>query len=94
MGPFFKIFPDFSQNRPKFKKIVKNWVTLLKNMVQNRANWYMNGSLFLEKFISIIWVYFQISWRHVPTKTKLEYPLDLPEIFQQIKKKKKKKIVK
>ena len=33
----------------------------------------MNGSLFLEKLV-FVWVYFQISWRHIPTKSKLEYP--------------------
>ena len=33
----------------------------------------MNGLLFLEKLV-FVWVYFQIPWRHIPTKTKLEYP--------------------
>ena len=33
----------------------------------------MNGSLFLEKLV-FVWVYFQIPWWHIPTKTKLEYP--------------------
>ena len=33
----------------------------------------MNELLFLEKLV-FVWVYFQIPWRHIPTKTKLEYP--------------------
>ena len=33
----------------------------------------MNGLLFLEKLV-FVWVYFQILWWHIPTKTKLEYP--------------------
>ena len=37
------------------------------------ADWYMNGSRFLEKLV-FVWVYFQIPQRDVPTKTKLEYP--------------------
>ena len=31
------------------------------------------GHFFLEKLV-FVWVYFQIPWRHIPTKTKLEYP--------------------
>ena len=46
---------------------------IFPNLSQNWADWYMNGSLFLEKLV-FVWVYFQISWWHVPTKTKLEYP--------------------
>ena len=34
----------------------------------------MNGSLFLEKLVPV-WVYFHILWWHIPTETKLEYPL-------------------
>ena len=33
----------------------------------------MNGSIFLEKLV-FVWVYFQILRRHIPTKTKFEYP--------------------
>ena len=33
----------------------------------------MNELLFLEKLV-FVWVYFQTPWRHIPTKTKLEYP--------------------
>ena len=35
---------------------------------------YMNGSHFPEKLV-LVWVYFQILQQHIPTKTKLEYPL-------------------
>ena len=40
--------------------------------VQNWVDWYMNRSLFLEKFV-FVWVYFQIPWQHVPTKSRLEW---------------------
>ena len=30
------------------------------------------GYFFLKNVF--VWVYFQIPWRHIPTKTKLEYP--------------------
>ena len=44
----------------------------------------MNGLLFLEKLV-FVWVYFQIPWRHIPTKTKLEYPPDLDmEIDEEV----------
>ena len=45
----------------------------VQNLAQNRADWYMNGLLFLEKLV-FVWVYFQIPWQHIPTKTKPEYP--------------------
>ena len=73
MGWFFKILPNLSQNWLKFKKII------VQNLAQNWADWFMNGLLFLEKLV-FVWVYFQIPWRHIPTKTKLEYwvpPRDL-----------------
>ena len=40
--------------------------------ISNISNWYMNGSLFLEKLV-FVWVFFQIPLRHVPTETQLEY---------------------
>ena len=44
----------------------------------------MNGLLFLEKLI-LVWVYLQIPWWHIPTKTKLEYPRDLDmEIDEEV----------
>ena len=66
MGRFIKIFPNLSQNWLKFKKICKK-------SGEFAQNWYVNESLFLEKLVFVL-VYFQISRRHVPTKTKLEYP--------------------
>ena len=45
----------------------------VQNCAQNWADWYLNGLLFLEKLV-FEWVCFQIPWRHIPTKTKLEYP--------------------
>ena len=62
----FKIFPNLSQN---FRKI--GWVSL--KFGPKLGNCYMNGWLFLEKLV-FVWVYFQISLWHVPTKTKLKYP--------------------
>ena len=41
----------------------------------------MNGSLVLEKLV-FVWVYFQIPWQHVPTKTKLEYIPPPPDHWQ------------
>ena len=75
MGKFFKMFPTFSQIWLKFKKIIekktieKKIIKKSDNFAQNLANWYMNGLLFhLRKRIL-----FEILWRHIPTKTKLEY---------------------
>ena len=73
MGWFFKIWPNLSQNWLKFKKILEKIGNFVQNLAQNWADWYMNGLLFLEKLV-FVWVYFQIPWRHIPTKTKLEYP--------------------
>ena len=49
MGQFFKIFPNLSQNWLKFKKIWEKLGNFAQNLVQNWANWYMNGSLFSLK---------------------------------------------
>ena len=62
------------QNFPKFEPIIlEKSGDFAQNLAQNWADWYMNGSLFVEKMVSV-WVYFQILQRHIPTKTKLEYP--------------------
>ena len=37
-----------------------------QNLAENWSNWYIKGSLFLEKLV-FVWVYFQILWRHIPT---------------------------
>ena len=79
MGQFFKIWPNLSQNWLKFKKILEKNCNFVQNLAQNCADWYMNGLLFLEKLV-FVWVYFQILWRHIPTKTKLEYP---PGLFHK-----------
>ena len=67
MGRFFKIL---ALNLEKFWEKSGNFA---QNLTQSCAGWYMNGSLFLGKLV-FVWVYFQILRRHVPTKTKLEYP--------------------
>ena len=59
---FFNIFPNFGKIGWFCSKFGPKW-----------ANWFVNGSLFLEKLV-FVWVYFQNSQWHVPTKTKLEYP--------------------
>ena len=74
MGRFFKIWPNLSQNWLKFKKILEKIGNFVQNLTKNWADWNMNGLLFLEKLV-FVWVYFQIPWRHIPTKTKLEYLL-------------------
>ena len=70
-------FSKFGQNWLKFKKILEKIGNFVQNLAQNWADWYTNGLLFLEKLV-FVWVYFQILWRHIPTKTKLEYPPGLP----------------
>ena len=71
---FFKIWPNLSQNWLKFKKILEKIGNFVQNLAQNWVDWFMNGLRFLEKVV-FVWVYFQIPWRHIRTKTKLEYPL-------------------
>ena len=73
MGQFFKNFPNLRKNWLKFKKILEKSDDFAQNLEQNWSNWNMNESLFLEKLV-FVWVYFQILQRHIPTKTKLEYP--------------------
>ena len=72
-GLIFQKFPKWSQNWLKFKKILEKSGDFAQNFAKNGTEWYMNGSPFLEKLV-FVWVYFQIPWRHIPTKTKLEYP--------------------
>ena len=63
------------QNCPKFdakfKEILEKLGNFAQNLAQKWANWYMNGSLFLEKLV-LVWVNFQIL-QYVPTKTNLDY---------------------
>ena len=65
-------FQNFSKFEPilaclKSKKILEK----SGDLAQNWADWYINGSLFLEKWV-FVWVYFQILQQHIPTK--LEHP--------------------
>ena len=66
-GSIFQNFPKFE---PKFWKSGD----FAQNLAENWSNWYMNESLVFEKLV-FVWVYFQILWRRIPTKTELEYPL-------------------
>ena len=68
---FSKVPQILAKIGPNLRKFWKNQVILLKNLAANWTEWYMNGSLFLEKLV-FVWVYFQILWRHIPTKTKHE----------------------
>ena len=77
MGRCFKISPNWSQNWLKFKKILEKSGDFAQNLMQNWSNWYMKGSLFLEKLV-FVWVYFRILRWNIPTKTKLEYPTGFP----------------
>ena len=66
-------FSKFGQIWAKIgsKKIYEKISIFIQNLTQNWADWYMNGLRFLEKQV-FVWVYFQILWRHIPTKTKLD----------------------
>ena len=66
---FFKFEPNWF----KFKEILEKSGNFGQNLVQNQADWYMNGSLFLGKF-GICMGLLSNFRRHVPTKTKTEYP--------------------
>ena len=50
MSRFFKIWPNLSQSWLKFKKILEKIGNFVQNLSQNRADWYMNGLLFLENW--------------------------------------------
>ena len=82
-GSFFKIWPNLSQNWLKFKKILEKIGNFVQNLAQNWADWFMNGLLFLEKLV-FVWVYFQIPWRHIPTKPNLSTPPDLDLVIMQV----------
>ena len=59
MGRYFKIFPNWSQNWLKFNKICEEKLgDFAQYLAQNWFDWYMNGSLFLEKLV-FVWVYFK-----------------------------------
>ena len=68
---------DFSKFSKIGAKIGSNLRTYLKksgdfaqNLAQNWADWYMNGSLFLENLV-FVRVYSKILWCYITTKTKV-----------------------
>ena len=65
MGRFFKIASSLS-------KFWKNRAVLLKIWSKIRSIGILTGRFFLEKLV-FVWVYFQISRRHLLTQTKLEH---------------------
>ena len=72
----WSIFQNFPEFEPKLAQILKiRKIGISGDFAQNfTKNWsYMNGSLFSWKIGICRGLYFQIPWRHVPTKTKLEY---------------------
>ena len=45
---YFKIFPNLSQNWPKFKDVFEKSDNFAQNLVWNWSYWYINWSLFLQ----------------------------------------------
>ena len=77
------IFSKFGQIWAKIGSNLRKFLFKIWPKIGPIGIW-MNGLLFLEKLV-FVWVYFQISWRHIPTKTKLEYPRDLDmEINEEV----------
>ena len=78
MGQFFKIFPNLSSYLRKFLKI--GW--FCSKFGTKLVDWYMNGSLFLEKLV-FVWGYFEIPKRHIPLKknNNLSTPLRVQFLF-------------
>ena len=70
---FSKVPQIWAKIGSNLRKFWKKSGDFALNLAKNWTDWYMNGSLFLEKLV-FAWVYFQILWRHIPTKTKIEYP--------------------
>ena len=57
MGRHFKKYLSLSQSWLKFK-ILETTGDFAKNLAQNWSDWYMNGSLILEKLV-FVWSTFQ-----------------------------------
>ena len=73
-GLFFSKVPQiWAKIGSNLGKFWKNWVILLEIWPKLGPIGIWMGHFFLEKLV-FVWVYFQILWRHIPTKTKLEYP--------------------
>ena len=78
-GSIFQNFPKFELELAQIlRKFWKKWVILLKIWQKIGPIGIWMDHFFLEKLV-LVWVYFQILWQHIPTKTKLEYPP--PEYF-------------
>ena len=56
-GSIYKSFPNLSQIGLNLRKFWKKLCDFVQNLFGNWSNWYMNGSLFLEKLV-FVWVYF------------------------------------
>ena len=50
---FFKSSLNLSQNWLKFKKILEKSGDFAQNLAKYWTDWYMNGSLFLEKLVFV-----------------------------------------
>ena len=85
---FGQIWAKIGSNLRKFWKKL---VILFKIWPKIELIGIWMGLLFLEKLV-FVWVYVQILWRHIPTKTKLEYAPGpwsaFPEMFENFLKKK------
>ena len=57
----------------KFKKILEKSGDFAQNLAKKLDRLLYEWVTFSGK-IDFVWVYFQIPWQHIPTKTKLEYP--------------------
>ena len=84
-GLIFQNFPKFQQNWLKFKKLLKKLGDFTQSFAQNWTDWYMNGSLFLEKLLVFVWVYFQNPQRHVLYQNQTQlHPWVILAIFTEI----------
>ena len=70
---FSKVPQIWAKIGSNLRKLWKNRVILLKIWLKIGPIGMWMGHFFLKKLV-FVWVYFQILWRHIPTKTKLEYP--------------------
>ena len=76
------IFPNLSQNWLKSNKIYEKLGDFAQYLAQNWFDWYMNGSLFLEKLL-FVWVYFQfrcitsLPKPNLSTPPRVEHPQNL-----------------
>ena len=67
------IFQNLAKIGSNLRKFWKKSVILFKIWPKIEPIGIWMGYFFLEKLV-FVWVYFQIPWRHIPTKNKLEYP--------------------